>query len=237
MLRSDRLAQVKKAALGFLETLGPDDEGIVAAFSESASVLQGPTAEKRLLADAIRAVQPSAGSALYDAVWKAAQELAPFEGRRVLLLLSGGRDEATNGLEPGSLHTFDDVLDAVVRNQVMVFSIALGNNLDREHVRRWPTSDGRANLDTSRALLDELREWAAYTGGRTEIARNAGDLPEAFAAIASDLRNQYSVGFVSSDPKREGEWRKIDVETLDRALEVSALEGYYAPLSAGPEGP
>jgi VWFA-related protein len=237
MLRGDRLAQVKKAALQFLDTLEPNDEGLVVSFSETVNVLQGPTPEHGLLTNAIRAAKPSSGTALYDAVWQAAQHLAPFEGRRVLVLLSAGRDEASSGLEPGSLHTFDDVLDTLVRSQVMVFSIGLGNNLDRENVARWPTNDDSANLDASRILLDELRQWAAYTGGRTVIARNAGNLPDAFSEIAADLRNQFSIGYVPSDPKRDGEWRKIDIETPGRAFEVNAREGYYAPLDAGPGGP
>jgi VWFA-related protein len=232
MLSGDRLARVKKEALRFLEILKPGDEGLVVSFSETASVLQGPTNDKRLLAEAIRTVRPSAGSALYDAVWRAARGLTSFEGRRVIVLLSGGRDESANGLEPGSLHTFDDVLDAIAKDQVMVFSVALGNNLGREHVRRWPTSDGHAMRDTSRSLLDELREWAAQTGGRSVIARNAGDLPEAFAEIAADLRNQYSVGYVPNGLAHDGEWRKIDVETPGRALDVTALGGLYGQTGA-----
>jgi VWFA-related protein len=234
MLSGDRLVQVKKDALQFLEILKRDDEGLVVSFGETARVLQSPTAEKHLLAKAIRAMQPSAGSALYDAIWRATQGLASFEGRRVIVLLSGGRDESANGLEPGSLHTFDDALDAVARNQVMLFSITLGNNVGREHVRRWPTGDGRAVLDASRTLLDELREWSAHTGGRSVIARSVGDLPEAFAEIDADLRNQYSVGYISSDSTRDGRWREIDVETLGRQSEVTAIEGFYAPLNADP---
>jgi VWFA-related protein len=232
MSSGDRLAQVKKEALRFLEIMEPGDEGLVVSFNEAASVLQGPTVEKRLLADAIRAVQPGAGAALYDAIWRTAQELAPFDGRRVLVLVSGGRDESASGLEPGSLHGFDDVLDVVTRKQVMVFSIALGNNLGREYVRGWPSGAGGATRDTSRGLLDELRDWAARTGGRSVIARNTGDLPEAFSGITAELRNQYSVGYVSSDSERDGAWREIDVEIPGRAIEVNATEGYYTPPSA-----
>ncbi len=64
------------------------------------------------------------------------------------------------------------------------------------------------------------------------IARNVADLPEAFAEIAADLRNQYSIGYVPNDSAHDGEWRKIDVETPGRALDVTALGGIYGQTGA-----
>ena len=59
---------------------------------------------KRKLAYAITAAESKGGTALYDAIWRTARDLKGFDGRRVMVLLSDGRDEAYAGLQPGSLH-------------------------------------------------------------------------------------------------------------------------------------
>jgi len=233
MEKEDRLDKAKKAALQFLDVLLPGDEGLVVTFSDNVRVAQALTADKTLLAEAVEGANAGGGTALYDSVWRTARKLEDFDGRRVLVVLSDGRDEASNGFEPGSLHTLEEALDQALRSEVMVFPIGLGSNLDRQYVRRWGPLDGRSNLDPDQTLLDVLEHLAASTGGRAVIAKSAGNLRKAFTEIANDLRNQYSIAYVSTDEKRNGKWRRIDVETPGRVLEVVTRKGYYAKPADG----
>ena len=108
--------------MGFLDVLRDDDQGIVVSFNDyvrhrGGAVLghRGPGALDPSAAEA------SGGTALYDAVWKTSKLLAGFDGRRVMVLLSDGRDESANGFEPGSLHTVEEALDEALRAEVMIF--------------------------------------------------------------------------------------------------------------------
>ena len=53
-------------------------------------------------------------------------------------------------------------------------------------------------------------------------------MKRAFGEIASDLRNQYSLAYVSDDPTHDGRWRRVEVEIPGRTLEVVTRKGYYA---------
>jgi len=185
--------------------------------------------DRSALEETIRGAEAIGGTALYDSIWKTARRLKGFEGRKVLVLLSDGRDEAANGLEPGSLHTLEESVEEALRNDVMVFTIGLGRNLDREFAMRWGALAGGPNVDVDLSLEEILRRIAEETGGRALIASSAGKLRKAFSEFATDLRHQYSVAYVSTDPRHNGKWRKLKVEVPDRDLEVVSRKGYYAP--------
>ncbi len=226
-MRGDKLAKAQRAALQFLDVLEPGDEGLVVHFSDSVVVAQELTKDEALLAAAIEGTVAHGGTALYDAVWRTAKMLEGFEGRRVLVLLSDGRDEAANGMEPGSLHTLEEAVDQSLRSEVMLFAIGLGDNLRKEYIRSW-SLNGLSNLDPEVSVLDVLEQLADRTGGRTVLAAGAGRLGSAFDDIAADLRNQYSIAYISTDPTPDGSWRTIDVLTPGRDLEVVTRKGYYA---------
>jgi VWFA-related protein len=227
-MRGDKLEKAKQAALQFLSILKNDDEGLVVTFANRVEVAQELTTDRQALEAAISSAEWGGGTALYDALWSTSRMLDDFDGRRVLVLLSDGRDEAASGLEPGSLHTLDEAVDQTLRSEVMVFAIALGHNLRKEYIRRWNPHNGLSNLDTSVSVLDVLERMAGETGGRAVLASGAGRLRKAFEEIASDLRHQYSIAYVSDDTRHDGKWRKVDVLTPGQELEVITRKGYYA---------
>jgi VWFA-related protein len=214
-----KLQNAKNAAMEFIEILEPGDEGMVVGFSDEVNVLQEITSATKDMALAIDSVNAGGGTALYDAVWRTAKELEQFDGRRVLVLLSDGKDEDAGGFGPGSLHTLEEALDQALRSEVILFSIGLGRRLDSEYDR-----EGRYTLKTI------LRRLAVETGGRALISPGAGGLRKAFKDVEDDLRNQYSIAYISSDEERDGKWRPIEVRTPGNDLEVSCRRGYFASL-------
>jgi hypothetical protein len=60
------------------------------------------------------------------------------------------------------------------------------------------------------------------------FSKGTSGLRKAFSEIAEDLRHQYSMGYVSTNPSRDGKWRSISVQTPGRTLEVVTRKGYYA---------
>jgi VWFA-related protein len=217
-MEGKKLEQAQEAALKFLDVLEEDDEGMVVMFSDEVIVAQTLTPDRKMLESAIRTANATGGTALYDAVWKTSRRLERLEGRRVLVLLSDGRDEASSGLEPGSLHTLNEALDRALRDEVIVFSIGIGKNLGSQ-----PDFYGR------RTLKSILEEMAQKTGGRALFASGPSKLKKAFEEVADDLRHMYSLAYVSDDKRHDGGWREIRLETSDNRLLVYTRRGYFAP--------
>jgi Ca-activated chloride channel family protein len=228
-MRGEKMERAKQSALKFLQILEPQDEGLVVTFSDDVVVAQETTRDRAALEAAIESATAEGGTALYDAIWRAARLLAGFDGRRALVLLSDGRDEAANGFGPGSLHTLEEAVEQSLRNEVMVFSIGLGNNLPQEHVRTWNGPGGLSQIDPDLTVVDVLRRLSEKTGGRLMLASGEGRLARAFDEIAADLHHQYSIAYVSTDPTQDGKWRRVEVVAPGRDLDIATREGYYAP--------
>ena len=220
-MEGKKLERAQEAALKFLDVLEDGDEGMVVMFSDEVVVAQTLTPDRKRLETAIATAKAKGGTALYDAVWKTSRRMEPLEGRRVLVLLSDGRDEASSGLEPGSLHTLNEALDRALRDEVIIFSIGIGKNLGSQ-----PDFYGRRTL---KSILDEM---AKKTGGRALFASGPSKLKKAFEEVADDLRHMYSLAYVSDDTRHDGTWREIRLDTSDKRLVVYTRRGYFAPTEA-----
>jgi Mg-chelatase subunit ChlD len=96
--------------------------------------------------------------------------------------------------------------------------------------------DNKRRDDSLSAMLDQLylmadsylKELADRSGGQVYRADNVGALPQAFAAIAAELRTQYLLGYYPSNPERDGSYRKISVKTTRKDIAIRARPGYRA---------
>lgn len=213
-----KLEAAQESAADLADLLQPGDEALVVAFNDTVQVTQDLTTDRAALDGAIRSTQAKGGTALYDAVWQTAEHLDRFDGRRVLVLLSDGRDEASSGLEPGSLHTLKEALERALRSEVMIFAIGFD-----------PPPDGAFDFYNRRSLESILKEMGESTGGRAFFSSRPGKLQKAFKEVAEDLRHQYSLAYTSDDARRDGSFREIRVTTTRPGLEVTTRRGYYAP--------
>ncbi len=235
MDKGSRLPKAKKAALKFLDVLdSQQDQGLVVTFNDEVTVAQDITTNVDELSAAIRGASASGGTALYDAIWKSARKLEGFDGRRVLVLLSDGRDEDPSGLQPGSLHTLEEALDQALRSEIMIFAIGLGRKLDEKCADDWNRSYLTIGC-TGKTVGQILQQFADSTGGRAVKSAGAGNLRVAFDEVGKDLRHQYSIAYVSDDPVRDGRWREIKAFTPGRDLEVITRKGYFATKRKKPK--
>ena len=231
-MEGDRLKSAISAAVEFLDILAPGDEGLVIAFSDDVRIVQDLTSNRQELEAAIRRSVARGGTALYDAIFKASERLSEFDGRRVLVVLSDGRDEAANGLEPGSLHTLEEAQDRALRNEVMVFAIGLGKPLVRDAKALRDNPAARADeMDFfgRKPLVTILQSLAETTGGTAVFSPGSGQLRRSFETVAADLRHQYSLAYRSDDKRHEGGWRAITVSVTRPGVTVTNRKGYYAP--------
>ena len=231
-MEGDKLKSAISSAVAFLDIVQPGDEGLVITFSDGVSILQDLTSDRAKLEGAIRSVSAKGGTSLYDAIYSASERLAAFDGRRVLLLLSDGRDEAANGLEPGSLHTLEEARARALRNEVMVFAIGLGRYLAHDAKALGDDPTARAlemDFYGRQPLATIISSLAETTGGAAVFAPGAGQLRRSFERIAEDLRHQYLLAYPSDDKKHDGTWREIKVVVDRPDVSLTNRKGYFAP--------
>ena len=208
----------RKAAEEFLESIGEDDRLMIVQFNDTVTVLDGPTGDRDRLEEAIEGIRAEGGTALYDAVYRTADRLSGIEGRRAIVLLSDGRDQALTDNEPGSLHLFEEALERAHRAEVAIYSVGLGKHLESE-----------LDIPRVRNLKEILDTFATQTGGRSHFPSRAGKLSGVYRQIAEDLRAQYTLGYTSANRERDGRWRSITVRVAEERFVVEARSGYYAP--------
>ena len=82
-------------------------------------------------------------------------------------------------------------------------------------------------MDEMRRSQDSLRTIAEETGGFAAVNRN--DFRETFARIIEDNSSYYVLGYYSTNERRDGRFRSLDVRVKRPGLRVRARKGYTAP--------
>jgi Ca-activated chloride channel homolog len=213
---TDKIGIVHDAAAGFLATLRGVDRGAVVAFADNVSILQPLTSDRAALDHAVRSTAARGKTCLNTAVYVALKQFgqrARTSGaprRQAIVLLSDGADTSS----PISL---DDVLRVARSSGVSIYTVSLQSN--------GPPSTARTDTDASdRALRTLARE----TGGASFVPE-PGMLKSVYHSIATELANQYSIGYVPVDEHTDGRFRRIVVQVLTgSALRSRTRLGYVA---------
>lgn len=206
----DKLMFEQQAASAFLEeTLrAKKDLAAVIQFDSEIKLIQDFTFDLGLLENAIFDIRAGGATKLYDAIWVAVQDKLRHEiGRRVLVVLSDGDDTQ-------SMVEDEDAIKTAQTHDVVIFGIGVRG--------------GR-----SRSNFGKLKEFARETGGLFFNSKaRLEELREAFSSINQAIKNQYSLGYVSTNPAQDGTFREIEVKVQRRGLKASHRKGYYAPKSS-----
>jgi VWFA-related protein len=86
--------------------------------------------------------------------------------------------------------------------------------------------------DELRRSQDSLRTISEETGGFAAVNRN--DFREAFGRVIQDNSGYYLLGYYSSDTRRDGRFRRVQVRVKRPGLTVRARKGYVAPKGKVP---
>jgi len=212
------------AASGFFEeVLRPKDLAMIISFEKQVTLVQDFTEDTRLLQRAIDSLEigPSidGGTSLYDAIYLAAKEKLKDEaGRKAIILISDG-DDTTSKLKP------EAAMFATHAADVVIYSIAIGGG--------WHSFGfGRRAMSTSFGGHGIMKRLSEETGGSYFDIDDRRDFHVAFARINEELRNQYSLGYVSSNPIKDGKFRRIKIIPRDPTYRIQARKGYYAASKA-----
>ena len=211
---SSKFVRARKALTEFLRTSNPQDEFFVVGFNDRPAVIVDYTSDPDDVEARMVMLKPENRTALIDAVYLGIDHLRQAKyDRKALLIISDGGDNR-------SRYTEGELRRVVRESDVQIYSIGIFDNYA-------PTTEEQLGP----VLLKEICE---MTGGRLfEVGSDVGDLQDIATRISAELRNQYVLGYTPSDPKRDGNWRKLRVKLLPPPglpiLTVHFRQGYYAP--------
>jgi Ca-activated chloride channel homolog len=232
------LPEEKSAAKSFIESVvrPAKDEVSVISFTGEATLEQGMTNNVGRLQRAVDRVQfvPPSGyvgggvvvgtppisggnqtvqgsTAIWDAIWVTSDEIlgpAPEKTRRAIILL-------TDGVNTYGRKKLEDAVQAAIKSEAVIYSIGIGDNF----------YDG----------VDEgaLRKISERTGGRAFFPRDESELRKAFTQIQIEMRSQYLIAYEPSNQKRDGSFRKIEIqlqntELAKQKVTLTHRQGYFA---------
>ena len=204
----------KHAAIRFFRNvMRPSDQAAVYSVSTNVELAQPMTNDVGRLEQTIESFgRPEGATSLYDAMFDALAYLKPFVGRRVIVIVSDGRD-TTSRYD----HDFDNTLQKLLADEAQVYVVQTGT-YDNANVR---------DLAAER----RMQEFAAQTGGAAYIPKSVGDLDDAFAQISADLAQQYVLSYYPAADKRDGRYHVIAVRVKSKPnARVRARKGFLVKL-------
>lgn len=200
----------KHAAVRFFENvLRPIDQAAIYSISTDVVLAQPMTGNIRVLHNTIDSFgKPEGSTSLYDGVFAALVYLKPFSGRRVIVIVSDGRDTTSR-----HDHDFDATLQRLLGDECQIYVVQTGL-YDNANVR---------DLAAER----RMEEFAAQTGGAVYIPKTVEDLDQAFAQIAADLAQQYVLSYYPPEEKRDGRYHQVAVRVKNKTnLRIRARKGF-----------
>jgi VWFA-related protein len=310
----EKLAQIQRAAIAFLNQLGPRDRVKIVSFDTQVRDWNDFTSDKAILRGAIEKTVTGTGTRVYDAMQTALDALRPIQQRKAIVLFTDGVDwHSDSSTFETTIHDLDEsgVIVYPIRFDTRAFTEQLARRQAEEQdgvalptssiIRQPPTgttqttfpsddpfpvptqkrsslpipppsvllgrgrnpnprgsptdpfpdsgpqpttrtipdpgtTNDRRKNDTISGMLDNLylmadsylKEIADRSGGQVYRADNVGALPQAFAAIADELRTQYLLGYYPTNRDHDGAYRKIQVKTLRKDVAIRARPGYRA---------
>jgi len=214
----DKIATAREAAVTFLNSGNPQDEYFLVTFSNRPEVAEEFTTDIGKLRNRLVFEGTKGMTALYDAVYLGLEKLKDgTQPKKALLLITDGEDNR-------SRYTFANVREFVKEQDIQVYAIGI--------VSDWNSQLGSGR--TGRALIEELSD---LTGGHAFFPDSVYDLEDICSKIAVELKNQYVLGYKSTNETKDGKWRKIRVQ-VDGPKGVGRLNvrfktGYYAAANSG----
>ena len=210
----EKIGRAKDAAIAFLKTTNPEDEFFLLTFADQPKVLEEFTSDFSEIQNRLAFAHAKGSTTLYDAVYLGLEKMKHGHNPKKAILL------ITDGEDTRSRYSLVNVRNAVKESDTQIYAIGIVDSYYSAY------SQGR----TGRAVLEEMTE---VTGGKAYFPNSVYELEDICVKIALELKNQYVLGYSSTNPAKDGRWRKIKVKLNAPkglpSLSVRSKTGYYAP--------
>jgi Ca-activated chloride channel family protein len=229
-----KIERARDAVGAMLKASNPQDEFFMITFADQPTLVQDFTPNVDDIQSHLLFTTPKGGTSLLDAIVLAVSNMRKAQyQRKALVIVSDGGDNR-------SRYTEKDVKSLIKEQDLLVYSIGV---IDREcssqEARLGPELPGELVIVGSGCRTQEerlgpqlLTEISSLTGASAYTLDNPNYLPAIAGRIATELRNQYILGYSPDGSRRDGRWRKIKVRLAVPhglpPLHVQARTGYYS---------
>jgi Ca-activated chloride channel family protein len=204
----DDMAFSKTASIKFLNTLTDAVDVAVVDFDTEVRTARYSQSEFARLIERIRQKKASGETALYDAIATYLDGASEQEGRKIMLLYTDGGDTRSSmGLR--------ELMDLLKASDATVYAIG-----ELEH-------QSPSTKTQQRMVLQQI---ADATGGQAFFPAAIKELDGIYEKVVAQIRAQYTIGYVSTNEKTDGAWRKVEIRTTRKSLRVRSRRGYFAAL-------
>lgn len=229
---------MENAAYTFFQTLKPDDYVAVVTYDLKTHILTDFTNNKDIIAQALQSlvIPTFSDTDMFDALYETLDRLSRVDGRKYVILIGTGRDTF-------SKLTLDKMLAKIKATpNVTIFTIGTGAWLNEMYGGQGGMMGGIRDLNYLQAQ-NQLKTFAAMTGGLSFSPVFQGELPDIFNQINASIRNQYVLTYKPTNTADNGAYRKVKVLLVDneghplrmqdekgkqQKYSIITRDGYYA---------
>jgi Ca-activated chloride channel family protein len=217
------LSELHRTAYATLSQLKPEDQVALYAFAAHPERLELLTDDRQRIADRIAEIRAGGSTNINDALYEATLYLGRVaHGRRHAVILVSDNQPSYR-----SNASADEVIRRALETETVIYSVKIGG---------FAPSPGVFTLASDALGARAVKKAILETGGEIIDAQGHGSVTSALAAVITRLKERYTLGYASTNKRRDGAFRKIDVRLADRLANsgrkyrVYARRGYYAPL-------
>ena len=170
--------------------------------------------EYQRLIERIRMQKTEGWTAFYDAIGVYLHGAASQTGQKILLVYTDGGDTR-------SALTYRELLDLLKASDVTVYVIG--------YLEQYSSS-------ARNEQRMQLQRMALATGGQAFFPVSLKDLDKVYDGIQREIAARYSLGYVSTNTRMDGAWRKVEVRLKRPDLKNAKIRtrpGYFAPYREG----
>ena len=203
----------RSAAIKFLNTMNYARDMTLVDFDTEVRVTKFSQQDFPRLVERIRSRKPEGFTAMYDALGVYLDGATDLMGRKILVVFTDGGDTR-------SAIRFGDAMTLIRASDVMVYAIGFLDNQSS-----GSRSDQRLRLT----------QMATESGGSAFFPSTMKEIEEAYDTIVSQVRSQYTLGYVSTNTATDGRWRPVEIRVRTPAASgarIQSLKGYFAPYRA-----
>ena len=218
-MRGVKHEHLKKAAQAFIQASNPQDEVFLIGFNDDVELLLDYTNDIDEITDALENTTTTGATTLYDAVYLGVQKAqAGTKTKKAVVVISDGQDS-------DSYYSIDELVAKIRELDVQVFCVGI---LEEKPEKTFFGNYKDSDLGKS---YEALKHISKETGANAFFPYKIEDIHPIVAEIATELRSQYSISYMSSNTSRDGTFRRIKVAFKDKNDDVSLRyrRGYYAP--------
>jgi Ca-activated chloride channel homolog len=209
-----RTRDVQDAAMGLVRKLRAADLAEVVGFEKEKEVHAQLTSDRATLERAIRRTSSRGQRPNQNPLQLLQKRLEPVPTastrhirRHAIVFLTDGEDTSRFG-------GVEKTLQLARRSDAAIYTIAV--------MPQQP-------LDALQEFISSLRQVATSTGGRAFFPDDWRSLAALYSQIYDEISQQYTIGYVSNNARRDGAWRSLTVRVVRPETSARTRQGYFAP--------